>query len=385
MKGKRFVTLFPLSYNVHLLKDVGMIPFCLYRDYGYDATLVCFKNEEAYPALEREVKGLKLQFLPKEANYSFGKFSKHVISYLKENAKAIDILNLYHNTKETLLYGLVYKLFNPKGILYIKSDINIKKFDAQKVQWVHPLRLRGYNWYFKHIADIVSCELPFVQEYLRMEIPVLKDKLILVTNGLDDKTVVKAGIRLFSYQEKENLIITVSRIGSPEKNNEYLIRAAAQADLKDWKVVLIGPVEPAFRQWLEQFLQQHPQLQDKVVLTGNISDRKELYNWYNRAKVFCLTSLFESFGLVFTEALYFGNYIVSTEVDSIDYITDSGRLGKTVRSEAELARIFTAIIRGDLDISRCYESIVAHSEKFRWTHNLKVLDERIRAFYFNHL
>jgi hypothetical protein len=60
-----FVTLFPGATNIHLTKDVGMIPFIMHKYYGYDSTLVCYKNDE-YDYLETEVKGLKIDFLEKK-------------------------------------------------------------------------------------------------------------------------------------------------------------------------------------------------------------------------------------------------------------------------------------------------------------------------------
>ena len=62
-----FYTIFPLSMNVHLLKDVGMIPYVLFRDYGYDSTLVAFQNEANYFALEKEVKGLKIEYIESDS------------------------------------------------------------------------------------------------------------------------------------------------------------------------------------------------------------------------------------------------------------------------------------------------------------------------------
>lgn len=379
---KRFVTLFPPACNVHLLKDVGMIPFCMYRDYGYDATLVCFPNEENYPALEKETKGLKINFLKQDKEYTFGRISLKVLNYLEEHAKEIDILNLYHNTTETLVYGLFYKMFNPKGILYLKLDINIERFDAQKTQWIHPLRMLGYRGYFKYIADLVSAELPSSKQYLLQHIPSLQDKLLLITNGTDDKAIRESGISVLPAREKENLIIAVGRIGAREKNHEMLLQAVAQAGLKDWQVALIGPVEEPFRIWTEEFISRHPHLKGKITLTGNISDRRELYKWYNRAKVFCLTSKYESFGLVFTEALYFGNYIVTTPVMSSDYITDSARLGSVVHTEKELAETLGRITDGTMDIAPFYDAVVEYSEKFRWTTILGELDEAIRMRRF---
>jgi glycosyltransferase involved in cell wall biosynthesis len=374
---KQFVTLFPAAENVHLLKDVGIIPYIMHRDYGYESKLVCFHNSDTYQALADEVNGLKIEFIDAEP-YQFGKVSKHVLSYLRNNAKQIDILNLYHHTTESMVYALAYRLFNPKGIVYIKLDISIQKFDKQQKQWFHPLRLIGYNLFFKYITQLVTCEIPTAQTYLEKAIPALKGKLILLTNGIDTLPMEQIGLHRNTFQEKENIFLTVGRIGAQEKNHELLLQSLTNMDLKDWKVVFVGPIAPAFTTYLTAYFAQHPHLKEQIIFTGNISNRTALYSWYNRAKVFCLTSRFESFGIVLAEALYFGNYILSTGVESIQYITDNERLGKTINSSQELAILMDNIITEKIDISAYYHAIVAHAEKFRWSENLQPVDERIQ-------
>ncbi|MCC8172145.1 MAG: glycosyltransferase family 4 protein [Parabacteroides sp.] len=376
---KRFVTLFPPAANVHLLKDVGMLPYILYRDYGYRSTLVCFRNEAAYPAVEREVKGLEIHFLPEEKNYAFGRISRQAVAYLRKQAKEIDVLNLYHNTQETLLYGFIYKLFNPRGVLYIKLDINIERFDAQKTQRVHAWRLKGYNWFFRQVADVVSCELPSAFDYLEEAIPSLRGKLLLLPNGIDDKAMEEQGVKPLPAGKKEKLIVAVGRIGAPEKNHEMLLRAAAQAGLGDWKIALVGPVDEAFGKWSESFLSSHPSVRDRVIFTGPIADRAELYGWYNRARVCCLTSRYESFGLVLVEALYFGNYLLTTPVPPATFLTDSERVGRIVRTEEELAEMLERIAGGAFDTEPFYEPARKYSERFRWSAILPRLDRALRT------
>ena len=48
-----FATFFPDCENIHLTKDIGMIPYVLHRDFGYDAYVICHKNGD-YPYLEKE-------------------------------------------------------------------------------------------------------------------------------------------------------------------------------------------------------------------------------------------------------------------------------------------------------------------------------------------
>lgn len=374
---KRFVTLFPPSRNVHLTKDVGMIPYIMYRDYGYDSTLVAFRNDKSYPGLEKEVEGLKISFVEEDTGYRFGKPSRKVLSYLWNNAADIDVLNLYHNTKETLAYGLLYKARNPSGILYLKLDLNIKRFEES----LNRIKKRGFSLFFSKIADIVSYELDSTVVYLADCFPVLKNKLLKIPNGIDTGFVIKESIVPFGPEEKENLIIVVGRIGAEEKNHEMLLEALARVNLSDWKVTFIGPVDERFRLSADQFFGRNPALKERVSFTGGIADRKELYHWYNRAKVFCLTSHWESFGIVLVEALYFGNYIISTPVASVGEITDNGRVGNVVRSKEELATVLQHIINGEIDLKTLYPAITERSRHFIWTDILASLDKRIKSLW----
>ena len=59
---KKFVTIFPSTENVHLLKDVGAIPYTFCKHLGYESTLVCIKNGE-YPYKEQYTRELRLDFI----------------------------------------------------------------------------------------------------------------------------------------------------------------------------------------------------------------------------------------------------------------------------------------------------------------------------------
>jgi glycosyltransferase involved in cell wall biosynthesis len=370
-----FSTIFPPSYNVHLTKDVGMIPFILYRDYGYDSTLVTFKNESTYPSLDNEVKGLKVNFLEKDKNYKFGKPSIKVIQYIWKNSPQIDILNLYHSTKETLLYGFLYKLRNPSGILYIKLDINIELFE----KGMNYLKRKGYSVFFDKISSLVSSELDSSINYLLSEYPILEKKLFKLPNGIDDTFIKIRNIKRYNFLEKENLIIIVGRIGAPEKNHELVLNVLPKIDLKEWSIVFIGPIDPDFQIKVDKFYLENPILKYNVRFIGEISTKEELYDWYNRAKVFCLTSDYEVFPLVLTEALYFGNYIVTTNVSSAKLMTNHEKIGTIIMREHDLIEELTDIINEEKDIEPYYNDILNYSEKFIWKNIVGELNYRLNS------
>lgn len=378
-KKKTFVTFFPSLENVHLRKDVGMLPFIMFRDYGYDATVVAFQHDTAYPALESEVRGLRLKFLGSGKKYNSGKLSFRVLSYLWKQAKDIDVLNLYHKTIETLIYGLIYKMRNRRGVAYVKLDMNTNRQRSRTA--FHKKIFDGL--FFSLFPGCISCESESAFYYLLSVFPSLRTKLFVIPNGIDDVKIRNEKVNVRPFAEKENLIITVGRIGAPEKNNELLLRVASEIDLKDWKVAFIGPVEASFAESFSAIIREKPYLSDKILLVGSITDHKTLYSWYNRSKVYCLTSLWEAFPLVVPEALYFGNYIITTEIAAAKDITHDGKTGCIINSQEELAVRLQAVIDETFLISDCYDSILEYSKKFRWKDNLEALEDRVNAAEVN--
>lgn len=78
-----------------------------------------------------------------------------------------------------------------------------------------------------------------------------------------------------SFSSKENLIITVGRIGSKQKANEVMFDALDQVDMKNWKFVLIGPIEEDFKIKYNIFIERNPDKKDKVILLGSIGDKRQ--------------------------------------------------------------------------------------------------------------
>ena len=156
---KNFVTIFEKTENIHLIKDVGQIPYIMHKTFGYDATIVTVKNEKTYDYLEDEVKGLKMRFIPK---IKFGSVSLSVVFYLLFHAKKIDVLHLFHHRERTYVYFLVYKLLNPSGVAYLKSDMGYKGLlNHNGLLPKGRLKYKLRSWLFYKVIDkidIISIE-----------------------------------------------------------------------------------------------------------------------------------------------------------------------------------------------------------------------------------
>lgn len=348
---RRFVTLYPLAKNTHLIKDVGQIPHFMHELFGYRSELVCYPNDDDYPYLETEATGVELRFLEPSGKRMF--LENAAIRFLEENAADIDVLNLYHLDRDTFYYGNLYKKLNPQGQLYCKLDLYNEFLSHGKKR--HSINIFK-NWVFRRWerrfirnTDLFSVENRAGLELMKKRYPGLSEKIIYLPNGINS-TFVDG---LFETPtEKEPLILILSRIGDVIKNHEILLRVLPHIDFKNWRVVFAGPVVQRFAPKVEAFYREFPHLRERVQFVGEITDRKTVYDWLRRAKISVLTSRHESFGIVFAEALYFGNYLVGTEgMSSLDELTNHGKFGETLP------------FNDDAALKTCLQNLIDHPEK----------------------
>jgi starch synthase len=108
-----------------------------------------------------------------------------------------------------------------------------------------------------------------------------------------------------------------------------------------------------------------------VTAHGKIGTREALAELYRRARVFCLPSLYEPYGLVLIEAMAHGIPSVGTEVQSIPEILDQGRAGPLVPpgDPQALARGLLGLLTDDEEARR-YAQIGPRwvGENLTWDH-----------------
>ncbi len=379
---KHFVTLFPEAENVHLIKDVGQIPFQMQKHFDYTSTLACYNNGD-YPYLNKEADGLNIDFMEDTGKRFF--FRKAALRYVFQNAEQIDVLNLYHMTQETMLLGLTYKRLNPKGVLYLKLDLaqNQLTEDKQFIFSTHPLKEKVHQRMFKRFArkaDIISVETEHVKQQVEHIFEPFDKELLLLTNGLDHQFVKRHRAGFKPASNKENIILTVGRIGSPEKNHVLLLKALSEIDLSNWEVYFVGAVEEAFQPKIDAFFCRRPEYKEKVHFTGEVTNREKLFNYYARAKIFCMTSQRESFGFAMLEALSMGNYLIGADsISSIKALTNNGQFGHIVPSNdaKALQNALQEVMAEDFYNEELAREIMRYSDKYNWKEILKKLDKAV--------
>lgn len=359
MSKKRFLCIFPLGTNIHLIKDVGMIPYVLQSEGYYDSTVAFYEDERNLPYLKQEVKGLNY----KQVRKIFKNEDLNILWFLLTNLNQYDVIMFFHGGNRKLITALLIKALRfGKTDFYIKLDAN-KEITKYNFKSTH-LKFYLLKYLYKYIK-LISVETKYLQEYLN-ENSYYKTQYI--PNGYLN--------RMESKVQKENIILTVARIGDPIKDNNTLLKALSKVNLGDWKVKLVGPIQDSFLPIIEEFYKINPKLVGKVIFTGNISNRQKLANEYSLAKVFVLTSISEGFPLVFTEAISNGCYIVSTDLIAAYDITNNGEYGKIVPigDDYSLAKEIQAIIDGK-SLPEANE-IKSYAEEF---YNWKVIARNIHS------
>lgn len=346
----RLVALWPECENVHLTKDLGMIPFILYKYHDYNSSIACYQMEE-FPYLDKEVKGLGVERIENTGN-----ILRDGDEYLIQNANTIDILFLMGIYSYTLSWINVYKTFNPDGKIYLKLDANL--------YWMNSMDMTKDVLEILDKCDLISVESSRLHHYLNQKWPL---KIELIPNGyynFNESNDV-------DFEEKENVILTVGRIGTFQKANDVLLEAfkLVNEEIPDWRIKIVGNMEETFMEYLQSYFSENPTLMKKVELPGSINNRFELEKEYRKAKVFCLTSRWEGFPLVFTEAARAGCYVISTDIDPAYDITCGGELGSLfpIDDVEKLGETLLEVCKDSGQIEKvCYEIQKVSKRNFDW-------------------
>ncbi|NEN25729.1 glycosyltransferase [Cryomorpha ignava] len=375
----RWITYFPEIHNVHLTKDLGLLPYYMQEVLGYDAALMARFPDDEYPALDGEVKGLETISLGDKGNLFFTE--KASVHYLKNHARKIDVLNLYHLSRHTLVYGNIYKKNNPKGKLYLKLDAYTTHLQKRKRYARNIIKNIALKWlekeFFRNV-DLISVESHEGLEMAQKTYPNLHDKLIYLPNGCNDRYLKTAFTKPF---KKENTILSVGRPGSSDKNYELLLAAIPFLELGNWKIRIAGPVSDEFDQKWQKVLLDYPAEAAKIEFLGNFADRKKLYEEYAAAKVFFLPSRVESFGIAFVEALYFGCVLVGHKgMSAYNDLSANGEFGVYFEDNdpVSFANSLSEAIKMS-DNEGVHKRIENHAaENFYWSTLAVKLDKRLR-------
>ena len=298
--------------NVELMKDCGLVGYMLAKEINATPVMLFGTKPENYPYLN-ELPLMKMLYDDSEPGRSDTYFD-----HLKENFNEMDILLLYGMYSHSIDYLDTYRKLRPDGKVYCGLDMNSYWMNTTPWQSAEARRFAGQ-------CDITATSCRSMRDALNLN-PQVGFSCRWFTNGFYNPTGIPV---ITDPDKKENIILTVGRIGTFQKNNEELLTAFANISgiLTGWSLNFIGPVEPAFKEYINMYFSKYPHLKDRVIFSGPVTDKEKLYHEYARAKVFALTSRQEGFPNVYAEALFHGCMFVTSDIDAADDITNYGELG----------------------------------------------------------
>lgn len=366
MGKKKFHCIFPIGQNVHLIKDVGMIPYMLQKEGYYESYISFYEKAENLPYLKNEVKGLNYKSIKK----IFKNEDLNIFFFLFSNFRRIDYVMMFHPSFKKIFISFLFKILSFNRLkFYFKMDLDESIFQSNVTEktLINNFKKKFYNYTAlftvetKRINDFLNKGSYYETKYL--------------TNGF-----VNTGTSILPV-EKENILLTVGRIGTYQKNTEVLLDAIKNLNLSGWKVIIIGPVEESFIPVVDEFFLSNPSLKQNVCFLGNMSDRVLLEEYYQKSKVFVLTSRYEGFPLVFTEAIKNGCFVVSTDLVCAADVTNNEEFGKlfSIGNSQELSHILENIIDEKIHLPS-KESIMKYAEEnYNWSVLVKRLYELLES------
>ena len=354
LKKKKIIRLVSLAKdpgawrNEELLKDKGLIPYLLYRDQGYESVMVG-KDCGSYPYLVDYLKGMKMEFLP---DGSEEKKKEWILS----NAEDTDILILNGLYPVNMDILKIYREKNPEGLVYLPLDANSAWMDRM----IH--KDQGFQKLMEQV-DLIGSSGRRMQRHLNKKWPWAVEYF---PNGYFHPWIK---IDHIEYSKKENLILTVGRLGTEQKATDVMMEAFAVAseDIRGWKLKLIGGIEPSFNDYLESFFIKHPELKDRILFVGKITDKKALFEEYEKAKIFSLTSILEG-GTpnVVAEALHSGCAMAVTEFDAYNDAIAEGKCGMSapIGNVEKMASVYRSLCSNEKRLKEMCEYAFMYSEMY---------------------
>jgi len=298
--------------NVDLMKDCGLSVYMLAKEIGATPVMYFGTEPSDYPYLS-VLPEMEMLYYDSKSDVE-EVYTQHLIKSHSE----IDVLILFGMYDLSMGYLDAYRTLRPDGKVYCSLDMN--RF---WMEWVYWDNAQGRK--FAEQCDVIATSCRSMRDALNRN-PKVYFPCRWFTNGFYNPMSIPI---VCDSERKENVILTVGRIGTKQKNNEELLSVFAQVSEKigNWSLRLVGSIEPDFQNYISKYFFDNPHLKDRVIFTGPITDKKKLYNEYSIAKIFALTSNAEGFPNVYAEALFHGCMFVTSDVDAADDMTNCGELG----------------------------------------------------------
>lgn len=263
-------------------------------------------------------KELNLDIIHTQTEFSMGLTGKFVAKNLK-----IPCIHTYHTMYEDYLH-------------YVAKGRLLKPYHVKQMS----------KSFCYHMSGIVAPSLRVKETLERYGID---EPIEIIPTGVDISKFSKStneNIReKYKINPEQPLLLTLSRLAF-EKNIDKLLNAMPDilARVPETKLMICGD-GPARESLVQQVSDMN--LIDSVIFTGEINN-DEVGGYYKAADVFVSTSVSESQGLTYIEAIASGTKVITTHSPYTDSILTDASIGMTFTGEDELVnKVVDYLLNGE--------------------------------------
>ncbi len=308
-------------------KDMGMTLYTLGSNYGWNSQYGCFGvNDKNWP--DEFLKYVEITIIGIKIDYN-GSVEDTKL-FIQNHATNYDVIMFFNYGSTVYKLAKLCKKINPNIAVYSKLDMGQGGFlHFSPNRNFTNLRSRFEAFKSRYI-DFFTVETKEYYNTLK-DTPMFKGRLHYLPNGVSTLGIDDATVNI---DQKENIVITVGRLGIYEKNTELFLDSILDIPNKirsQWKFYFVGPQTREFSQYIAKFLEDNPMLVPNIVQLGNITDRNELSNLLKKSKIICMPSRSEGACIATLEGMYFGCIpIISRYSAFVKDTTNNESIGKVV-------------------------------------------------------
>jgi len=211
---------------------------------NYHSCILCNKNEENYDEVINE--NIAIHYIVND----------NEINNVLVNTDVLMLIGFYDFNLKMIEK---FKSVNPKGKINLKLDLNI--------HWLGRIVFDKYNIDLLNECTLISVECKNLKEIINQKCPI---KVEYIPNGFYNSHIN----RNVEFKEKENIIITVGRLGNYQKATDILLEAfkIVSKKLTNWKLKLIGGIDPSFQVYIDNYMNTNPVKQKFSVSLQGLRD-----------------------------------------------------------------------------------------------------------------
>lgn len=221
------------------------------------------------------------------------------------------------------------KLVLPSKLEWLEN-VNYKKMHVDKI-------IQAEEWVLKNANHIVANSkaiLADIESAYAIKIP--QEKFSIVPHGVSDVEACQTVLHSNQINKNKIRLLYVGRF-EKRKGIDLLLTVLPRLleQFSNLEVWLVGDNEIDGKDsiknvWLNELREKH--YLNRVFFTGLVSN-EELQVHYKECDIFVAPSRYESFGLIYIEAMRYGKAIIGTQVGGIPEIITHGKDGLLVELE----------------------------------------------------